>query len=465
MIMKASQDIFRAYDIRGVYGEELDASIGERVGLAFGNYLLKNHTEGRVSIGCDARVSSPELQNAVSIGISKAGFDVDVIGMVPIPVANFTTWKANSSSDPYLAGVYITASHNPAEYNGIRFRHPDGTGYTEGNIEIKRIFFEEDLVESDNEGKINIHSTEEVLDTYVNFVSNKVGSLDGIKVALDPGNGVGCVVIERLFQKMGAETFSINNTPDGRFPNRPSEPAPKNLGDLISIMEQGKYDMGIAFDGDADRCVFIDNKSRAVSAEKIGIITSRSLIKPGSNKVLAGVPCSMILEDEIPKIGGELIWIRVGDVFVCEELKKHNAAIAMEISAHFFAPGLTEFIFDDPLIFSLKLAEHVVNSNSTLAELSDEIPSYPYEELKFKCLDSIKFKVNDQLEKTFLDMGFKVETIDGVKIWLEGGWVLLRPSNTQPVIRMFVEAIDDTRLSEIKEEFKAHFDEAVRVVS
>jgi len=230
-------------------------------------------------------------------------------------------------------------------------------------------------------------------------------------------------------------------------------------------MEKGEYDLGIAFDGDADRCVFIDNRARAVSAEKIGIITSKSLIKPDSNKVLAGVPCSMILEDEIPKIGGELIWIRVGDVFVCEELKKHNAAIAMEISAHFFAPGLTEFIFDDPLIFSLKLAEHVSKSSLTLADLSDEIPSYPYEELKFKCLDSIKFKVNEQLEKTFLDMGYKVETIDGVKIWLDRGWVLLRPSNTQPVIRMFVEAKDKQGLEAIKDEFKAYFDEAVRAVS
>ena len=463
--MNISQDIFRAYDIRGVYGEELDANIGERVGLAFGNFLAKNNDKGKVSIGCDARVSSPELQEAVATGISKAGFDVDVIGMVPIPVANFTTWKANSTSNPYLGGVYITASHNPAEYNGIRFRHPDGTGYTEGNLEIKRIFFEDKLLESDVSGKINKLSTDEILDTYVNFVSDKVGSIEGMRVALDPGNGVGCVIIERLFQEFGAETHSINNEPDGTFPNRPSEPAPKNLSDLISLMEKGEYDLGIAFDGDADRCVFIDNRARAVSAEKIGIITSKSLIKPDSNKVLAGVPCSMILEDEIPKIGGELIWIRVGDDFVCEELKKHNAAIAMEISAHFFAPGLTEFIFDDPLIFSLKLAEHVSKSSLTLADLSDEIPSYPYEELKFKCLDSIKFKVNEQLEKTFLDMGYKVETIDGVKIWLDGGWVLLRPSNTQPVIRMFVEAKDKLRLEAIKDEFKAHFDKAVRIVS
>ncbi len=177
--------------------------------------------------------------------------------------------------------------------------------------------------------------------------------------------------------------------------------------------------------------------------------------------MLAGVPCSMILEKEIPKIGGELIWIRVGDVFVCEELKKHNAAIAMEISAHFFAPGLTEFIFDDPIIFSLKLAEFISKTGKTLGTYSKEIPSYPYEELKFKCPDSIKFEVNKDLEETFTKMGYKVETIDGVKIWLDGGWVLLRPSNTQPVMRMFVEATDNGRLEEIKSEFKGFFDKSV----
>ena len=391
--MDVSQDIFRAYDIRGVYGTELNAEIGEQVGLVFGNYLRKSSSSGTVSIGCDARISSPELQEAVSKGISSAGFDVDIIGMVPIPVANFCTWKASLGNNPYLAGVYITASHNPAEYNGIRFRHPDGAGYTEGNIEIKRMFFEEQVEEHEH-GKINILSTEEMLSEYTDFVKSKMGSLDGMRIAIDPGNGVGSIIIDELFQKFGVETTCINNEPDGRFPNRPSEPAPKNLGDLISMSKKEGFDFSVAYDGDADRCVFLDDQANPVSPEKIGIIVAKSLITPESNKVLAGVPCSMILEDEIPKIGGELIWIRVGDVFVCEELKKHNAALAMEISAHFFAPGLTDFIFDDPMIFSLKLAEYLHTSGSKLSDLSREIPSYPYEEMKFECPDALKFKVN-----------------------------------------------------------------------
>ena len=194
--MDASQDIFRAYDIRGVYGTELDAEIGEQVGLVFGNYLRKSNSHGTVSIGCDARISSPELQAAVSRGISRAGFDVDVIGMVPIPVANFCTWKASLGDKPYLAGVYITASHNPAEYNGIRFRHPDGAGYTEGNIEIKRMFFEEPAEDHSETGNVNILSTEEALKDYTDFVKSKVGNLEGMRIALDPGNGVGSLIID-----------------------------------------------------------------------------------------------------------------------------------------------------------------------------------------------------------------------------------------------------------------------------
>ena len=463
--MDVSQDIFRAYDIRGVYGTELNAEIGEQVGLVFGNYLRKAHSSGTISIGCDARISSPELQEAVSKGISNSGFDVDVIGMVPIPVANFYTWKASLSENPYLAGVYITASHNPAEYNGIRFRHPDGAGYTEGNIEIKRMFFEERAVAHPESGKINILSTEEVLSEYADFVKSKMGVLDGMRIAIDPGNGVGSIIIDELFQKFGVETTCINNEPDGRFPNRPSEPAPKNLGDLISMSKGESFEFSVAYDGDADRCVFLDDQANPVSPEKIGIIVAKSLITPESNKVLAGVPCSMILEDEIPKIGGELIWIRVGDVFVCEELKKHNAALAMEISAHFFAPGITDFIFDDPIIFSLKLAEYLHTTKSKLSDLSRAIPSYPYEEMKFECPDALKFKVNEYLTDFFSTKGYKVETIDGVKIWLDGGWVLLRPSNTQPVIRMFVEGTDSSVLEKIKAEFKTYFDDAVRAVS
>ena len=458
--MEVPRTIFRAYDIRGIYGSELTLATAERVGATFAAYHASKGTSGRICIGRDARTSSPDLEAAVIAGLRSGGCDVESVGMIPIPVANWWTWRGE-----FAGGVYITASHNPAEYNGIRFRHPDGAGYTEGNIVIKRMFFEGPAEDHSETGKVNILSTKEALKNYTDFVKSKVGNLKGMRIAIDPGNGVGSLIIDEIFQKFGVETSCINNEPDGHFPNRPSEPAPKNLSELIGLAKNEKFDFSVAYDGDADRCVFIDDVGLPVTPEKIGIIVAKSLITPESNKVLAGVPCSMILEDEIPKIGGELIWIRVGDVFVCEELKKHNAALALEISAHFFAPGLTDFIFDDPIIFSLKLAEYLHKTGSNLSELSRDIPSYPYEEMKFTCPDALKFKVNEYLTDFFSSKGYKVETIDGVKIWLDGGWVLLRPSNTQPVMRMFVEAMDKPGLEKIKSEFKSYFDDAVRAIS
>lgn len=180
---------------------------------------------------------------------------------------------------------------------------------------------------------------------------------------------------------------------------------------------------------------------------------------------MANVPCSMVLEDEIPKLGAKLVWIRVGDVFVCEELKKHDAVLALEISAHLFAPDLTEFLFDDPLIISLKVAELLHGSGRTLAALADEIPSLPYEELKFTCPDEIKFDLNTALQADFTQRGYRVETIDGVKVWLDDGWVLLRPSNTQPVMRMFVEARTPERMLEIKAEFIKEYEKTLASLS
>jgi|TARA_B100002003_G_scaffold55532_1_gene51000 phosphomannomutase len=458
--MEVPRTIFRAYDIRGIYGGELTLATAERVGATFAAYHASKGTSGRICIGRDARTSSPDLEAAVIAGLRSGGCDVESVGMVPIPVANWWTWRGD-----FAGGVYITASHNPAEYNGIRFRHPDGTGFTDGNTEVRDLFFAGAPPSSAVEGDLSHVPEEEVLELFATFAAERIGSLEGMKIALDPGNGVGGVILESLFQRFGATTEIINGEPDGSFPNRPSEPAPKNIGALMSLVAEGDFDCGIAFDGDCDRCVFVDDLGRAVQTEKIGIILARELLKLRRGPVLANVPCSMVLEDEIPKLGAKLVWIRVGDVFVCEELKKHDAVLALEISAHLFAPDLTEFLFDDPLIISLKVAELLHGSGRTLAALADEIPSLPYEELKFTCPDEIKFDLNTALQADFTQRGYRVETIDGVKVWLDDGWVLLRPSNTQPVMRMFVEARTPERMLEIKAEFIKEYEKTLASLS
>ena len=458
--MATPRNIFRAYDIRGIYGSELTLVTAERVGATFAAYLASKGASGRICIGRDARTSSLDLEAAVTAGLRSGGCDVVSVGMVPIPVANWWTWHGD-----FAGGVYITASHNPAEYNGIRFRHPDGTGFTDGNTEVRDLFFADDPPVSVAEGGLSRVPEADVLELFAAFAAERIGSLAGMRIALDPGNGVGGVILESLFQRFGATTEIINGEPDGRFPNRPSEPAPKNIGALMELVAAGDFDCGIAFDGDCDRCVFVDDRGRAVPTEKIGILLVPELLKLRQGPVLANVPCSMVLEDEIPKLGAELIWIRVGDVFVCEELKKHDAILALEISAHLFAPDLTEFLFDDPLIISLKVLELLRASGRKLSELADEIPSLPYEELKFACPDEIKFDLNAALQADFTARGYRVETIDGVKVWFDDGWVLLRPSNTQPVMRMFIEARTPERLAEIRTEFTAEYEQALASLS
>ena len=458
--MEVPRTIFRAYDIRGVFGSELTLETAERVGATFAAYLASNGASGRICIGRDARTSSPDLETAVIAGLRSGGCGVESVGMVPIPVANWWTWRGD-----FAGGVYITASHNPAEYNGIRFRHPDGTGFTEGNAAIRDLFFAGESPAAAADGDLTHIPEAEVLELFAAFTAKRIGSLAGMRIALDPGNGVGGVILESLFQRFGAATVIINGEPDGSFPNRPSEPSPKNISALMELVADGDFDCGIAFDGDCDRCVFVDDRGRPVQTEKIGILLARELLKLRQGPVLANVPCSMVLEDEIPKLGAELIWIRVGDVFVCEELKKHNAVLALEISAHLFAPDLTEFLFDDPLIISLKVLELLRASGRKLSELADEIPSLPYEELKFACPDEIKFDLNAALQANFTQRGYRVETIDGVKVWLDDGWVLLRPSNTQPVMRMFVEARTPERLAEIRTEFTAEYEKTLASLS
>ncbi len=451
--------IFRAYDVRGIFNEELTAETATRVGGVFGAYL--GH-EGRVTIGRDARTSSQVMAGSVAAGLAGAGVTVEDLGLVPIPASNFWTWKGD-----FAGGTYITASHNPAPYNGIRFRHPDGTGYTEGNVVIKEMFFGPQLTRQswDSLGLIKRIDTREVLSAYREHVAKCVGSLEGLKVALDPGNGAATVVSQDIFRDLGAGVTAINEEPDGTFPNRPSNPTAKTLGPLVEKLRAEGADMGVGYDGDGDRCVFVDDKGRVLQAEKAGIILAREILakRPGA-PIVVNVPCSMVVEDEIEKAGGKVVRTRVGDVFVCEHMKELGSPFAFEISAHYFAPGIGEYTFDDPNIVAAKLAEIVNSGGRKLSELADEIASFPYIETQFDCADEIKFAVLDHLNRDFAARGYEVDTTDGAKVFFDQGWALLRPSNTQPIIRMFVEARTQAELEKLKREFTAEFEKAKKEV-
>jgi len=447
-------NIFRAYDIRGIYNQELDPIIVTKIGMAFGTYLGGT---GKVSLGRDGRTSSIAMEQALVSGIVSTGVDVVCLGLLPIPTANYWTWK-----NDFDAGVYITASHNPAEYNGIRFRHPDGTGYTDGNDEIRDVYMANQFIRAgwDSLGHVSHEESRKVIEDYLGFISRHCSYKKKLTVVVDPGNGVGTLTAPPVFRQLGMDVVTINSQVDGTFPGRPSEPSAENLKDLCKLVLKSEADLGIGYDGDADRCVFVDERGEVVQVEKVAVLLGRMIIKNRQGPVISTVSGSMIVKEEIERAGGEVITIRVGDVFVAEAIKEHKAVFAAEDSAHFFIPF--DYYFDDPLLTSLILLELISNGSSTLGELAAEIPSYPKTEKAHDCDDGIKFDVIEDVVQHYKAMGradLKIGTIDGARIDYPDGWGLIRCSNTQPKVRITVEAHSVERLKELQLEFTKVFTE------
>ncbi|MFQ5800456.1 MAG: phosphoglucomutase [Candidatus Hydrothermarchaeales archaeon] len=449
--------IFRAYDVRGVVNKDLTPEVVTRIGMAFGTYL---EGKGRVLVGRDVRMSSEMVEDSFVAGLVATGVDVVSTGLVPIPVANFKTRFGD-----FDAGAYITASHNPPEYNGVRLRRSDGSGYTSENDVVWDIALTgtHKLTSWDRLGSISKIGVEETIDEYKDYLLERIRIERPVKVVLDIGNGTAFYTAPLLMKEAGGTAVVINETPDGKFPNRPSEPNDKTLGELKKRIVDAKADFGVGFDGDADRAMFVDDKGRMVPTEKIGIILARDIIeRKGPGVVVANVSCSMIVEEEIEKLGGEVKRVRVGDVFVAEAIKEHKAILAIETSAHIFMPEF--YVFDDPILATLQVARILSEEDQRLSALVDEMPSYPYEEINFSCPDEVKFKIMEEIIKGLRDRGEKVDLTDGVKVNFEDGWILLRPSNTSPKIRAAIEAKSEKRLRELKKIAEREFEKAKKRV-
>jgi phosphomannomutase/phosphoglucomutase len=443
-----SENIFRAYDIRGVFNEDLFVTDAVEIGHTFAEYL---GGKGPVALARDGRTSSPALEGAMAAGLAASGVQVEAFGLLPIPTANFATWQSGAK-----AGVYVTASHNPAQYNGVRFRHGDGSGFTTQNETIKKLFFEGRRRRApwNKLGAIKHGDAAHIVDRYAHFLLKRLPGMRPLKVVLDPGNGAAAVTAPRLFAEAGFVVHVINGDVDGNFPNRDPHPTAKTIGGLRKAVKKEGAAFGVAFDGDGDRCVFADDRGRAVQTDKVGIIVAREIArrKRGAT-ILANIPCSMIVEEELHKIPGTRVQrVRVGDVFVCEAIRKYDASFAMEISSHYFLPEF--YIFDDPVLMALKVAQEVGESGKKLSELSDEIASYPFIEKEIPVKDEVKFKAVKWLVKYYQGKGLEVDTTDGAKVQMKNGWGLLRASNTQPMVRLFAEAKTKEGLKQIVKEME-----------
>jgi len=439
---KFKPEIFRAYDIRGVYGVDLSEDLAKAIGLAYGTML---GNRGRVVVGRDVRLSGEALASATAEGLAEAGCDVMDIGLVTTPMSYFAVVHLEADG-----GIQVTASHNPPEWNGFKLIKKGGETLSAGAgmEELRDMVLQGRFRKGERRGKIE---KIDILESYVEFITSKVEIERPLKIAIDYSNGAAAISFPKIAERVGLKIEALNNVPDGRFPGHPPEPREDTLKDLQDLVVKTRADFGAGFDGDGDRVVFVDDKGRILSGDIALAIFVKHLDKKG--KVIFDVSSSSALREVIVEEGCEPIEMRVGRAFLLNAVRELNAVMGGEKSDHFYFPEL--WGFDDACYAVLKMAEILIKSGKKLSELVDEIPHYPSIPITtFTCPDELKTKVVEQIAKHYESLGVKVSRIDGVKAYFDDGWVLIRPSNTMPQIKMTAEAKTEKRLKEIVDEAK-----------
>jgi phosphomannomutase len=428
--------IFRAYDIRGIYGKDLTQEIMTRIGEAAGTYC-----PGTFTIGRDFREHGAQLEKAFVSGLKKTGSNANLVGTCPAALCVFANWKMKNN-----IAAYITASHLPAEWNGIKFFHQDGVGFFED--ENKKL---EEISSSAN-FKTGTGSSKELArvdQEYANFVVERIKP-DKINIVVDFGNGAACLLVPKILKKIGVKASFLFDWPDPTFSNRDPEPKPESLTALCEKVVKERADLGIAFDGDGDRAIFVDDAGKVIMTEQSAILFIRDIMKTQRGPVVANIECSDIIEDEVRKYGEKVFRIPVGHTFLVQQTKKHNAVFGVEKSGHICVPKF--FWFDDAIINSIYMTEIVSKIGRKLSKVLEELPTRFFERIEVDCSDQTKFEVINEIKQKATEIYENINTIDGVKIVFPDSWALIRASNTSPMLRLSIEARNQKRLDELKKE-------------
>lgn len=436
--------VFREYDIRGIFPEELNRETVYSLGQAIGTYFREKDAH-RISLGHDCRLSSPELSEALRKGLACSGMTTVHVGMVPTPLLYFSLHHLHVDG-----GIQITGSHNPPEFNGLKVCLGDATVYGAEIQKIRKIQEKGAFKQGNGNSE-----ADDVTDAYIRHV---VDSLEPgpvkRKVVVDAGNGAGGRVAPEIYRQMGFEVTPLFCEPDGRFPNHHPDPTiPENLRHLAAVVAETKADLGIAFDGDADRIGVIDQKGEVIWGDHLMILFSRDLLEryPGAN-IIGEVKCSQILFDDIIKHGGKAIMWKAGHSLIKAKMKAENALLAGEMSGHlFFAERY--FGYDDGIYAGARLLEILSRKSESLGKLLSDIPkTFSTPEIRIACPDEKKFDVVRGIAEQFKE-AYPVIDVDGARVLLDGGWGLIRASNTQPVLVLRFEANHEKRLEEIRKIF------------
>jgi len=446
--------LFGTNGIRGVVNEDMNCNLALGIGMAWGTYLKRSVKRPRVAIGTDARLSNHMLKNAISAGLIATGCDVVDTGLVPTPTLQYTVKEKNFDS-----GVIITASHNPPHFNGIKGVASDGTEFSKDiEEEIEKIYFKEDFPLANWKEVGNFSTWDGSIDLYIEGILNSV-DVDIIKkkkyhIVLDCGNGAGSLVTPTLLKKLGCKITELYCEPDGTFPGHNSEPLPENLQELIGKVPSMKADLGAAQDGDADRAIFIDEKGSYIWGDKsLALCAKYATIKNGGIAVTP-VTTSSCFDDVVKQNNGKVIHTAVGSPIVARVMMEKKSVFGGEENGGLIFPEL-QYCRDSAMSIA-KILEIMAKENKRLSELIQEIPKYEVYKTKMSCPNDKKEIVMKTLaEQTKNNSSvIKVDETDGVKLYVKDGWVLMRPSGTEPIFRVYAESKDKKRSEELVNKYK-----------
>ncbi|HEX8848455.1 MAG TPA: phosphomannomutase/phosphoglucomutase [Gemmatimonadaceae bacterium] len=447
--MPVSAGIFRQYDIRGIVDRDLTTEAAHAVGSAYAAYLRQRGTTGAVAVGRDNRPSGAKLRDALVRGITEQGLDVLDVGVVPTPLVY---WSLHHL--PVIGGIQITGSHNPPEYNG--FKLCIGRQTMHGD-QIQALFAlqKQGLAPQARQG--SVRSDDSVIGRYIDDVVARVGKISRpLTVVVDCGNGAGALVATRLFERLGVTQIPLFCESDGTFPNHHPDPTvEENLHDIIAAVKEKRADLGVAFDGDADRIGVIDDDGRIVWGDHVLILYARDVLARTRKKqpIIFDVKCSQALPDEIRKAGGEPVMWKTGHSLIKDKMRELDAPIAGEMSGHmFFAEGF--YGHDDALYGAARLLRIVADSGKSVSELLADVPHFvSTPEIRVDVPEEEKFDIVRRAVEHFTSRR-EVVGVDGARVLFGDGWGLIRASNTQPILVTRYEARSRERLAEIRDEME-----------
>lgn len=446
--------LFGTNGVRGIANKELTPEFALDLAKSIGTFK-----RGTIAIGRDTRVSGDMLKSASIAGLLSTGCEVIDLGIVPTPTIQYYVKNHNVS-----AGIVITASHNPSEYNGIKLVASDGTEASrEDERKVENIYYEKKFKIAEWNETGNLKRDNSAIDLYKKGIIKLVDSekiFQGkLKVVIDAGCGAGALVTPFLLRELGCKVIALNTQSDGTFPGRNPEPTSDNLEDLINLVQSTSADLGIAHDGDADRSVFVDENGNFVDEDVLLALVAKYYLqnsKDSKKIIITPVSSSQRIADVTKEYNGKLIWTAVGSIYVARKM--------METGAIFGGEGNGGLIFPehqycrDGAMSAAKILE-IVASGKKLSELVNDIPKYYNAKTKIKCMDldtTMKQIIKELKEDSNI---INIDTIDGIKAWYKDGWVLIRPSGTEPLIRVFAESSKESTAKKLMEYGKKRVEE------